>query len=36
MAIKRIDPVPSDIEIAQAAEIRPILEIARLGWAARR
>ncbi len=29
MAIRRIDPVPSDIEIAQAAEIRPILEIAR-------
>ena len=28
MAIKRVDPVPSDIEIAQAAELRPILEIA--------
>jgi methylenetetrahydrofolate dehydrogenase (NADP+)/methenyltetrahydrofolate cyclohydrolase/formyltetrahydrofolate synthetase len=28
MAIKRVDPVPSDIEIAQAAELRTILEIA--------
>jgi methylenetetrahydrofolate dehydrogenase (NADP+)/methenyltetrahydrofolate cyclohydrolase/formyltetrahydrofolate synthetase len=29
MAIKRVDPVPSDIEIAQAAELRPILDIAK-------
>jgi methylenetetrahydrofolate dehydrogenase (NADP+)/methenyltetrahydrofolate cyclohydrolase/formyltetrahydrofolate synthetase/formate--tetrahydrofolate ligase len=28
MAVKTKSPVPSDIEIAQAAEIRPILEIA--------
>ncbi|MDF1516269.1 MAG: formate--tetrahydrofolate ligase, partial [Anaerolineae bacterium] len=29
MAIKRLTPVPSDIDIAQAAELRPILEIAK-------
>ena len=29
MAVKRVTPVPSDIEIAQAAELRPILDIAR-------
>lgn len=29
MAIRRVEPVPSDIEIAQAAELRPILEIAK-------
>ena len=28
MAIKRIEPVPSDIEIAQAAELLPIMAIA--------
>jgi len=29
MAVKRVTPVPSDIDIAQAAELRPILDIAR-------
>ena len=29
MAIRRVEPVPSDIEIAHAAELRPILEIAK-------
>ncbi|MFN2283697.1 MAG: formate--tetrahydrofolate ligase, partial [Anaerolineae bacterium] len=29
MAVKRVTPVPSDIEIAQAAELRPVLDIAR-------
>jgi formyltetrahydrofolate synthetase len=26
--MKRVNPVPSDLEIAQAAELRPILEVA--------
>ncbi len=29
MAVEKVKPVPSDIEIAQAAELRPIVEIAR-------
>jgi methylenetetrahydrofolate dehydrogenase (NADP+)/methenyltetrahydrofolate cyclohydrolase/formyltetrahydrofolate synthetase/formate--tetrahydrofolate ligase len=29
MTIKRLSPVPSDLDIAQAAEVRPIIEIAR-------
>ncbi len=29
MSVEKIKPVPSDLEIAQAAEIRPVLEIAR-------
>ena len=32
MPVKRVDPVPSDIDIAQAAEMIPIVEIAeRIG-----
>ena len=29
MPVKRVKPVPSDIDIAQAAEMIPIIEIAR-------
>ncbi|MBU0703326.1 MAG: formate--tetrahydrofolate ligase, partial [Chloroflexi bacterium] len=29
MPVKRVDPVPSDIEIAQAAELLPIMEVAK-------
>jgi methylenetetrahydrofolate dehydrogenase (NADP+)/methenyltetrahydrofolate cyclohydrolase/formyltetrahydrofolate synthetase len=29
MPVKRVDPVPSDIEIAQAAELIPIMEVAK-------
>ena len=29
MPVKRVSPVPSDIEIAQAAELLPIMEVAR-------
>jgi formyltetrahydrofolate synthetase len=29
MPVKRVDPVPSDIEIAQAAELVPIVEVAK-------
>jgi len=29
MPVKRVDPVPSDIEIAQAAELFPIVEVAK-------
>jgi formyltetrahydrofolate synthetase len=29
MPVKRVDPVPSDIEIAQAAELIPIVEVAK-------
>ena len=29
MAVKQVYPVPSDIEITQAAELRPVLDIAR-------
>lgn len=29
MAVKQVYPVPSDIEIAQAADLRPVLDIAR-------
>ncbi|MEA3341530.1 MAG: formate--tetrahydrofolate ligase [Chloroflexota bacterium] len=29
MPVKRVDPVPSDIEIAQAAELLPIVEVAQ-------
>jgi len=29
MSVKKIKPVPSDLEIAQAAEVQPILEIAQ-------
>jgi len=27
--MKRLTPVPSDLDIAQAAELRPILEVAK-------
>ncbi len=34
--MKRLNPVPSDLEIAQAAELKPILDIAAsLGLGAR-
>ena len=29
MSVKKVQPVPSDLEIAQAAELKPIIEIAR-------
>ena len=29
MSVKKLKPVPSDLEIAQAAEVEPILEIAK-------
>ena len=29
MPVKRVHPVPSDIEIAQAAELLPIIDVAR-------
>ncbi len=29
MSVKKVKPVPSDLEIAQAAELKPIIEIAR-------
>ena len=29
MPVKRVHPVPSDIEIAQSAEMHPIIEIAQ-------
>jgi len=31
MVLKPKRPVPSDIDIAQEADLRPILEIARVG-----